>query len=41
MTVDVYGRWLPTGNRSLIDQLDAEPSAQAAERQQAGLVTEM
>jgi len=30
MTVDTYGRWLPTGNRTLIDQLDgnqAEPEA--------------
>jgi integrase len=32
MTVDVYGRWLPTGNRALVDQLDAEqPAQQAAE----------
>ena len=24
MTVDVYGRWLPSGNRALIDQLDTD-----------------
>jgi len=28
MTCDVYGRWLPTGNRALIDQLDAEQPAE-------------
>jgi integrase len=36
MTVDVYGRWLPTGDRALIDQLDAEQGSQeAAERRRA------
>ncbi len=29
MTVDVYGRWLPSGNRALIDQLDGEQPAEA------------
>jgi hypothetical protein len=34
MTVDVYGRWLPTGNRALIDQLD-DDQAQAEEAKRA------
>ena len=29
MTVDVYGRWLPTGNRALIDRLDGDQPAEA------------
>jgi hypothetical protein len=34
MTMDVYGRWLPTGSRALIDRLDAEQPAQRAVGQQ-------
>ncbi len=30
LTADLYGRWLPTGNRALIDQLDGEEHEQAA-----------
>ena len=44
VTCDVYGRWLPTGNRSLIDRLDAEQRLQqAAERRvgAGGVVTKM
>ena len=32
MTVDTYGRWLPTGNRTLIDQLDGAQVPETAER---------
>ena len=35
-TVDVYARWLPSGNRTLIDQLDVEPAArETAEQREA------
>jgi hypothetical protein len=37
MTVDVYGRWLPTGNRALVDQLDAEQPAQQAAKPRRAL----
>jgi integrase len=32
MTVDTYGRWLPTGSRTLIDQLDGDQVPETAER---------
>jgi len=32
MTVDTYGRWLPTGSRTLIDQLDGDQAPEEAER---------
>lgn len=36
MTLDTYGRWLPTGNRTLIDQLDGDEAAEPAARAAAG-----
>ena len=32
MTADTYGRWLPTGNQTLIDQLDGDQVPETAER---------
>jgi hypothetical protein len=36
MTVNVYGRWLPTGDKALVDRLDTEgPLAEAAAARRA------
>ena len=32
MTVDTYGWWLPTGNRTLIDQLDGNQAPETVDR---------